>query len=97
MTQINDSTKFEAEHAKREFAALEAEARKSLLYRIDQCHEALDEAKHRLIRGEMPNTCGILQTKATDIEMGIGSLAALREAARHFKTLATAFDAAIAA
>jgi len=96
MTQIDDITKFEAEHAKREFAALEAEARKSLLYRIDRCHEALDEAKHRLLSGEMPNTCGILQTKATDIEMGIGALAALREAARHFKTLASAFDAASA-
>ena len=42
----------------------------------------------------MPNTCGILQTRATEVEMAIGALAAMREAARHFNLLAEAFDAA---
>lgn len=93
MTQIDDATRFEAEHAKREFAALETEARTNLQYRIDQCRSALDEAERRLKAGDMPNTCGILQTRATDIEMAIGRLAALRDAAPHVGSLSRALDA----
>lgn len=93
MAQINDTTKFEAEHAKRRFAELDTEARQHLRTRIAAARRDLDEAERRLDAGDMPNTCGVLQTRATDIEMAIGRLAALRDAAEHFRELAKAFDA----
>ena len=94
MTQINETTRFEAEHAKRQFAALEADARKRCEEAIDAARRDLHEAACALQAGRMPNTCGILQTRATEVEMAIGALAATREAARHFNLLAEAFDAA---
>lgn len=94
MTQINDRTRFEAEHAKRQFAALQAEARDHLRKCIKAARRNLDEAERRLDAGDMPNTCGILQTRATEIEMAIGRMSALRDAAQHFECLTSALDAA---
>jgi len=90
MTQINDTSRFEAEHAKRQFEALHHQTRVSLLRCIDSAIEALDEARRALLEERTPNTCGILQTKATDVEMGIGRLAAMDEAAKCFRALARA-------
>lgn len=94
MTQITDRNRFEAEHAKRQFAALQTDARDHLRKCIDAARRHLDEAERRLDAGDMPNTCGILQSNATDIEMAIGRLAGLRDAAEHFNSLARAVDEA---
>jgi len=51
MTQINDTSKFEAEHAKRQFEALHRQTRVSLLRCIDSAIEALDEARRALLNG----------------------------------------------
>lgn len=93
MTEINDTARFEAEHAKRQFEVLHRMARVNLLRSIDSAIESLDEARRALLEERTPNTCGVLQTKATDVEMGIGRLAAMNEAAKCFHALAKATDA----
>ncbi|MBX3356495.1 MAG: hypothetical protein KF724_12435 [Phycisphaeraceae bacterium] len=93
MSITNDETMFAAQHALRTFEALEEDAHERVAKAIESARRDLDEAQRRLDRDEMPNTCGILQTRATEVEMAIGALAAIRDAARPFKALADAFAA----
>ena len=97
MTKIDQTTKFEAEHAARSFARLEADARARCEKAIDAARSDLHEAACALQAGRTPNACGILQTRATDVEMAIGRLAAIREAAPLVNSLWSVFNAAAAA
>ena len=97
MTQINDDARFETQHAARSFTRLKDDALANLRKCIASARRDLDEAERALNEDRMPNTCGILQTRATNIEMAIGRLAALRDADHMIATFVKVLDAAASA
>lgn len=89
----NDERTWHIEYAKRSLASMTDDAKADIRAKIDWIRGRLDEAEHRLDRGEMPNTCGILQASAMELEMALARLAAMRDAAPAIKILTDALDA----
>lgn len=92
----NDDRTWHIEYAKRSLASMTDDAKADIRAKIDWIRRNLDEAEHRLDRGEMPNTCGILQGSAAGLEMALARLAAMRDATPSIKILTDALDAAAA-
>ena len=93
MTKTSNNAEFtEHGHAARQLREQLRGTRKNLTRRMDSAIESLEQARLCLEDGNMPNTCGILQSKATEIEMGIGRLAALTDAFQHIETLIKASE-----
>ncbi|GMV70185.1 MAG: hypothetical protein DYG93_07745 [Leptolyngbya sp. PLA2] len=63
-------------------------ANQNIREKIAWCRRNLDEAERRLDQGEMPNTCGILQSSAFELEMAVARLAAIRDLAPAIESLA---------
>lgn len=91
-TNRNDDRTWHIEHAKRSLAGMTDDAKADIRTRIAWIRGKLDEAEHRLDRGEMPNTCGILQGSAFELEMALARLAAMRDAAPAIKILTEEID-----
>ncbi|MBX3387180.1 MAG: hypothetical protein KF768_11465 [Phycisphaeraceae bacterium] len=89
----NDERTWHIEYAKRSLASMTDDAKADVRAKIDWIRGRLDEAEHRLDRGEMPNTCGILQASAMELEMALARLAAMRDATPAIKILTDALDA----
>ena len=89
----NDERTWHIEYAKRSLASMTDDAKADIRAKIDWIRRSLDEAEHRLDRGEMPNTCGILQSSAMELEMALARLTAMRDAAPAIKILTDALDA----
>lgn len=89
----NDERTWHIEYAKRSLASMTDDAKADIRAKIDWIRRSLDEAEHRLDRGEMPNTCGILQASAMEIEMALARLTAMRDATPAIKILTDALDA----
>lgn len=68
------------EFAKRSLADLTTDAKADIRKRMGQIRRALDEAERRLDAGDTPNTCGILQGQAFELEMALARLVAMRDA-----------------
>lgn len=96
MATTDDRT-WHTEYAKRSIASAAEDAEASIRSRIDWIRMQLAEAEHRLDRGEMPNTCGVLQSGAMELEMAVARLAALRDVAPAIKILTDEIDARTAA
>lgn len=77
--QITDEG-WEIEYAKRTLDGMAEDAKAEVRRRIDWIRRSLDEAERRLDAGEMPNTCGILQSAAPELEMALARYAAMRDA-----------------
>ncbi|KAA0215780.1 MAG: hypothetical protein DYG94_06445 [Leptolyngbya sp. PLA3] len=92
----NDDRTWHIEYAKRSIESLAEEAKADLRRRIDWIRRSLDEAEQRLDGGLTPNTCGILQSSAMELEMALARFAAMRDAAPAIKILTDALDAAVA-
>ncbi|MCW5776494.1 MAG: hypothetical protein KIS87_08660, partial [Phycisphaeraceae bacterium] len=56
-------------------------ARDAIREKIAWCRRNLDEAERRLDAGETPNTCGVLQGSAVELDMAVARLAAIRDLA----------------
>jgi shikimate kinase len=93
MTTSNDRACWEIERAKESIASLADEARTAIRAKIAWIRRSLDEAERRLDADQMPNTCGILQSSAMELEMALARLTALRDAAPSIRILADAADA----
>jgi hypothetical protein len=92
-TERNDERTWHIEYAKRSLASLADDAKTDIRKRIEWIRRSLDEAEHRLDAGEMPNTCGILQGSAIELEMALARFAAMRDAAPAIAILTDAIDA----
>ena len=71
---------WKAQLAARSIDAMADEARNEIRRKITAARERLDEAERRLDAGDTPSTCGVLQGAATDLDLAVGRLAALRDA-----------------
>lgn len=84
---------WEIEKAKESIASLADEAKTAIRAKIAWIRRNLDEAERRLDAGEMPNTCGILQSSAMELEMALARLTAVRDATPWIRILADAAGA----
>jgi len=87
-----DRCNWEVRRAKESLDGLVADARSAIRSKIEWIRRNLDEAERRLDAGEMPNTCGILQSSAMELEMALGRLTTLRDAAPLVGSLIEAID-----
>ncbi len=92
-TDGNDERTWHIEHAKRSLANMTTEALSDVRAKIDWIRRSLDEAERRLDEGQMPNTCGILQSSAMELEMALARLTAMRDAAPAIRILTAALAA----
>lgn len=80
------------EYAKRSLAGIAEDAKAEIRAKIDWIRTRLDDAERRLDRDEMPNTCGILQGSAAELEMALAKLATMRDAASAIRLLTDELD-----
>jgi len=62
-------------------------AKKQMQEAIHQVENMLSQAKRNLNNEQLPNTCGVLQSAATDIEVATGRLDAAFHAAYRLQSL----------
>ena len=80
MTTKTNNEGWEIEYAKRSLEGMAEDAKAEIRRKIGWIRQNLDEAERRLDAGEMPNTCGILQSAAPELEMALARYAAMRDA-----------------
>jgi hypothetical protein len=86
-------TEWKVEYAKRSLASIADDAKADIRSKMDSIRRALDDAERRLDANEMPNTCGILQGRAFELEMALARFAAMRDAKPAIAILANVIDA----
>lgn len=80
------------DHAKRSIEMISDDAKATIRRKIAYIRDCLDEAEQRLDRDAMPNTCGILQSSALELEMALARYAAIHDASPAIKILTNIID-----
>ena len=93
-TQAPSDTAWQVEYAKRSLASLADDAKQALRDRLSAIRDALDEADRSLDEGRIPNECGILQSRAMEVEMALARVVALRDAQPAIEILTNAAEGA---
>lgn len=92
MTTKTDDIDWKTEYAKRSLASIAEDAKADIRSKMASIRSALDEAERRLDANQMPNTCGILQGRAFELEMALARFAAMRDAKPAIEILANAIE-----
>jgi hypothetical protein len=92
MTNRTDEHEWQVAYAKRSIESIADDAKADIRAKIEWIRRSLDEAERRLDAGEMPNTCGILQGSAFELEMALARFAAMRDAKPAVDILVNAID-----